>query len=347
MSRDSNGNFSLAAGNPVASNTVIQPAWANTTLSDVAAALTDSLSRSGSGKMLAPLGSVSGTVALPGLAFLDELNSGFYRAGANDIRLSVAGVDRIRVTPTALTITEATTTLTGNLVAVGGAFSGNVSGVNGAFTGPVSGTTGTFTGAVAGTTGTFSGAVSGATGAFSGAVSGTTGTFSSTVSGVSGVFSGALSGTTGTFTGLTTGPSSWFGNTGGTSGISCFEQSGLSFVMATTRASPTVPASTLGIQGTAVAIASTVSSMNITGANSLTLAANAGNVNINSTFGSVVVSHNSVLNLQNSSASIRLQISTDLVFPNLPSGNGSPPGGLPSGAVWRDTSTNPDTVRIV
>lgn len=59
--------------------------------------------------------------------------------------------------------------------------SGNVSAVGGAFSGAVSGTTGTFSGAVAGTTGTFSGAVAGTTGTFSGAVAGTTGTFTGLV----------------------------------------------------------------------------------------------------------------------------------------------------------------------
>lgn len=51
MSRDSNGNYNLPAGNPVIAGTVITTSWANPTMSDIGAALTDSLSRSGKGGM--------------------------------------------------------------------------------------------------------------------------------------------------------------------------------------------------------------------------------------------------------------------------------------------------------
>jgi hypothetical protein len=55
MSRDASGNFNLPAGNPVLTNTVIESQWANPTMADIAAGLTDSLSRSGKGGMAAPL----------------------------------------------------------------------------------------------------------------------------------------------------------------------------------------------------------------------------------------------------------------------------------------------------
>jgi hypothetical protein len=55
MSRDASGNFTLAAGNPVIPATVIATGWANPTLADIAAGLTDSLSRSGKGGMGAEL----------------------------------------------------------------------------------------------------------------------------------------------------------------------------------------------------------------------------------------------------------------------------------------------------
>jgi len=44
MPRDGSGTYTLPAGNPVVTSTVITPSWANPTLSDIAAALTDSLS---------------------------------------------------------------------------------------------------------------------------------------------------------------------------------------------------------------------------------------------------------------------------------------------------------------
>ena len=53
--RDSSGTYSLPAGNPVVSGTIIETAWANPTMSDIASALTDSLSRSGKGGMTAAL----------------------------------------------------------------------------------------------------------------------------------------------------------------------------------------------------------------------------------------------------------------------------------------------------
>jgi hypothetical protein len=49
MSRDSNGNYSLPVGNPVVTLTVISSSWANTTMSDLATAMTASLDRSGNG----------------------------------------------------------------------------------------------------------------------------------------------------------------------------------------------------------------------------------------------------------------------------------------------------------
>lgn len=47
MPRDGSGTFTLASGNPVVPNTIIETNWANPTLSDIAAALTDSVSASG------------------------------------------------------------------------------------------------------------------------------------------------------------------------------------------------------------------------------------------------------------------------------------------------------------
>lgn len=47
MSRDGNGNYSLPAGNPVSGGTTIDPTWANTTLNDMAVALTGSVSSDG------------------------------------------------------------------------------------------------------------------------------------------------------------------------------------------------------------------------------------------------------------------------------------------------------------
>lgn len=47
MSRNGSGTYSLPAGNPVVTNTTISSTWANTTLNDIATALTNSLAADG------------------------------------------------------------------------------------------------------------------------------------------------------------------------------------------------------------------------------------------------------------------------------------------------------------
>ena len=47
MSRNGSGTYSLPAGNPVVTGTTIASTWANTTMSDLAAALTDSVAADG------------------------------------------------------------------------------------------------------------------------------------------------------------------------------------------------------------------------------------------------------------------------------------------------------------
>src|SRR5262245_54503794 len=99
MPRDSNGNYSLPAGiNPVVPGTIIEADWANPTLDDVANALSDSLSRTGSGGMLSPFKFSDGVAAAPGSSWVNEPTSGWYRAGLNDFRYSVGGADSFKIT---------------------------------------------------------------------------------------------------------------------------------------------------------------------------------------------------------------------------------------------------------
>lgn len=106
MSRDSSGNYSLPAGNPVIAGDTIEASWANTTMDDVANALTNSLDRTGKGGLLAPLLFTDGTVGLPSISFTAEPTSGFYRAATGDIRLSVGGVAQFQQTAAATTLTQ-------------------------------------------------------------------------------------------------------------------------------------------------------------------------------------------------------------------------------------------------
>lgn len=102
MPRNSSGTYTLPAGNPVVTGTTISSTWANTTLADLATAMTDSLSRSGQGSMTAPLLLSDGAVGAPGLSWGNETTSGLYRAGAGDHRYSLSGTDKVQLTTNGL-----------------------------------------------------------------------------------------------------------------------------------------------------------------------------------------------------------------------------------------------------
>ena len=55
MSRNGSGTYSLPAGNPVVTGTTIASTWANTTMTDLAAALTDSVAADGQTPMTGSL----------------------------------------------------------------------------------------------------------------------------------------------------------------------------------------------------------------------------------------------------------------------------------------------------
>lgn len=85
----SGGVYTLPAGNPVVTLTVISSAWANTTMSDIATALTGSMPTDGTAAMTGVLRLVDGAVNAPGLTFATETTSGLYRIGANQFGFSV------------------------------------------------------------------------------------------------------------------------------------------------------------------------------------------------------------------------------------------------------------------
>ncbi len=55
MSRNGSGTYSLPAGNPVITGTTISSTWANTTLNDIASALTGSVASDGQTPMTGSL----------------------------------------------------------------------------------------------------------------------------------------------------------------------------------------------------------------------------------------------------------------------------------------------------
>lgn len=92
MPRDASGLYTLPAGNPVITNTVISSTWANTTLSDIAAQLNNVYTRDGLLGPTAPFKIVDGTVAAPGLAFNAEPGNGWFRPAAGQVSWANGGV---------------------------------------------------------------------------------------------------------------------------------------------------------------------------------------------------------------------------------------------------------------
>lgn len=91
MSRNAAGTYTLPAGNPVVTGTLVESTWANPTMSDIASEITDSLSRSGKGSMNAVLGVVAGSAASPGVQFNSDTDTGIYRSSANVIGIAAGG----------------------------------------------------------------------------------------------------------------------------------------------------------------------------------------------------------------------------------------------------------------
>lgn len=98
MPRDVNGNYTLPSSvNPVIPGTVITALWANTSLSDIAQAVSDSLDRFGRGGMQAPLRMADGLASAPSLTFTNESTIGVFRPATGVIAFASGGVERFRI----------------------------------------------------------------------------------------------------------------------------------------------------------------------------------------------------------------------------------------------------------
>jgi hypothetical protein len=62
MSRNGSGTYTLPAGNPVVTGTAITTSWANTTMSDIAAGLTQSVAADGQTPMTGNLNMTNNTI---------------------------------------------------------------------------------------------------------------------------------------------------------------------------------------------------------------------------------------------------------------------------------------------
>jgi len=99
MPRNSSGVYTLPASNPVVPFTTIATSWANPTMSDIGAELTNSLDRTGRGGMLAPFRIFDGTVIQPGLAFANEAGLGLWRSTTGTMHLASVGANVLTVEP--------------------------------------------------------------------------------------------------------------------------------------------------------------------------------------------------------------------------------------------------------
>ena len=129
MPRNASGVYTLPIGNPVVPGTTIQASWANTTMEDLANEVTNSLSRTGAGGMLAPFRLADGSITTPGVAYLNETNTGFYRGGSGSVWAAVLGVNVAQISSTGFLVASGKAFTAQGNATIGGTF-----GVTGAAT---------------------------------------------------------------------------------------------------------------------------------------------------------------------------------------------------------------------
>lgn len=97
MPRDVAGNYTLPAGNPVVTGTLIDIDWANPTMSDIALQLNNVVTRDGLLGPTSPIKFPDGTNGAPAVAFASETNTGIYKVSAGLLGFSVLGSQRMSI----------------------------------------------------------------------------------------------------------------------------------------------------------------------------------------------------------------------------------------------------------
>jgi len=117
MSRNGSGVYTLPAGNPVVSQTVISSTWANNTMNDLASAITDSVAADGQTPMTGPLNLNSNKIVNLANATLptDAINYGQF----NTPTFSGAVVCNSTLTVTGATTLNSTLAVVGDTTMVG------------------------------------------------------------------------------------------------------------------------------------------------------------------------------------------------------------------------------------
>jgi len=111
MSRNGSGTYTLPAGNPVVSGTVIATTWANNTMNDLASAMTDSVAADGQTPMTGPLNMNSNKVT--NLATGTISGDGINYAQFNTPTFGGAVVCSSTLTVTGATVLSSDTTMSG------------------------------------------------------------------------------------------------------------------------------------------------------------------------------------------------------------------------------------------
>ena len=99
MPRTPSGEYELPAGQPVAPDTIISSDVHNDLANDLAAALTDSLSRTGKGGMLAPFLAPDGSDSAPSYSFTNAQTTGLWRSQLDSsLNLSISSTNAAKFT---------------------------------------------------------------------------------------------------------------------------------------------------------------------------------------------------------------------------------------------------------
>lgn len=159
MPRNASGVYTLPSGNPVTAGTTIDATWANNTLSDIANELTNSLDRNGNGGMLAAFRFSDGTLSAPGMSWINETSTGFYRSGSGTMWGVVGATQIAQFTVNGVTLPSGKNLVVGGTLSVTGTstFTGAITatgGVVGNVTGTATNVSGTVAVANGGTGGT-------------------------------------------------------------------------------------------------------------------------------------------------------------------------------------------------
>ena len=113
------GSGSFTVANSFTPNTTISSSLMNATLADFAAGLSNVLTRDNQASMTGPLRLADGTLALPGLQFGSDTNTGIRRSAADEMRLVTGGVDRVIIDAAGKAFFLGDLEITGDLIAAG------------------------------------------------------------------------------------------------------------------------------------------------------------------------------------------------------------------------------------